>query len=183
MVTGVGRTAGIASQLAASGWNVAFAYRHAYDERITWGPESGATAAITQCLERHGAASAAIKANLVVVAELARIFDVAQRALGNVTALVMCHCESAGSRLLDTPVENRQRHRTWPGGYRQDAGHGPGRVHRADPTRPARHTPGRRASRGLPLLAASRLDQRPVSLQQRRFRLRQPRWPEYCTQP
>src|ERR1700678_2940993 len=41
LVTGVGRTvgigAGIASQLAASGWDVAFTYWTPYDERMTWG--------------------------------------------------------------------------------------------------------------------------------------------------
>jgi len=40
-----------------------FSYWHAYDERMTWGPESGATAAITQCLEGPGAASVAIEAD------------------------------------------------------------------------------------------------------------------------
>ena len=110
LVTGVGRTAGIASQLAASGWNVAFTYWHAYDERMTWGPESGAPAAIMQRLERHGAASVAIEADLAVVAEPARMLDAAERALDSVTALVMCHCESVDSGLLDTTVESFDRH-------------------------------------------------------------------------
>jgi 3-oxoacyl-[acyl-carrier protein] reductase len=114
LVTGAGRTegiaAGIASQLAASGWDVAFSYWRAYDERMTWGPESGATAAITQCLEGRGAASAAIEADLAVVAGPARMFDAAERALGNVTALVVCHCESVDSGLLDTTAESFDRH-------------------------------------------------------------------------
>jgi 3-oxoacyl-[acyl-carrier protein] reductase len=46
-VTGVGRTvgigAGIARQLAASGWNIAFTYWTPYDQRMTWGVEPGAT--------------------------------------------------------------------------------------------------------------------------------------------
>ena len=77
---------------------------------MTWGPESGATATIMQRLERHGAASVAIEADLAVVAEPARMLDAAERALGSVTALVMCHCESVDSGLLDTTVESFDRH-------------------------------------------------------------------------
>ena len=63
-----------------------------------------------QRLERHGAASVAIEADLAVVAEPARMLDAAERALGSVTALVMCHCESVDSGLLDTTVESFDRH-------------------------------------------------------------------------
>ena len=114
LVTGVGRTvgigAGVASQLAASGWDIAFTYWHAYEDRMDWGPEAGATAAITQSLERDGATAVAIEADLAVVAEPARVFDAAEQALGDVTALVMCHCEAVDSGLLDTTVESFDRH-------------------------------------------------------------------------
>jgi len=114
VVTGVGRTAGIgagiAAQLAASGWNVAVTYWNAYDARMDWGAEAGATAAITESLARHGAASVAIEADLATTAAAAEIFDAAQNALGPVTALVMCHCESVDSGLLDTTVESFDRH-------------------------------------------------------------------------
>jgi 3-oxoacyl-[acyl-carrier protein] reductase len=52
LITGVGRTigigAGIASQLAASGWDIAFTFWTAYDERMNWGTEAGATDAIAR---------------------------------------------------------------------------------------------------------------------------------------
>jgi 3-oxoacyl-[acyl-carrier protein] reductase len=114
LITGVGRTvgigAGIASQLAASGWDIAFTYWNAYDERMTWGVQRGGTDEITAALTEQGAASAAIEADLADPAVPARIFDETEQRLGNVTALVMCHCESVDSGLLDTTVESFDRH-------------------------------------------------------------------------
>ena len=91
----VGIGAGIARQLAASGWDIAFTYWHGYDERMAWGPEAGATATITQSLDWAGAAAVAIEADLATITAPAAIFDAARSGiLGDVTALVMCHCES-----------------------------------------------------------------------------------------
>jgi 3-oxoacyl-[acyl-carrier protein] reductase len=114
LVTGVGRTAGIgagiASQLAASGWDIAFTYWTAYDTRMTWGAEAGATDAIEGVLAGHGAAVAAIEADLTDTSVPARVFDEAGQRLGPVTALVICHCESVASGLLDTTIESFDRH-------------------------------------------------------------------------
>ncbi|WP_028799887.1 SDR family oxidoreductase [Streptomyces sp. 142MFCol3.1] len=114
LVTGVGRTvgigAGIAHRLAASGWDVAFTYWTPYDERMTWGSEPGAAGAITDTLIENGAATTAVEADLADPDTPARVFDEVERALGGVTALVMCHCESVDSGLLDTTVESFDRH-------------------------------------------------------------------------
>jgi 3-oxoacyl-[acyl-carrier protein] reductase len=114
LVTGVGRTvgigAGIAVQLAASGWDVAFTYWAAYDERMPWGPEAGAAPAIEAALAERGAAAVGIEADLTDPGAPAEIFAAAGDRLGNVTALVMCHCESVDSGLLDTTVESFDRH-------------------------------------------------------------------------
>ncbi|HEX6450542.1 MAG TPA: SDR family oxidoreductase [Trebonia sp.] len=114
LVTGVGRTAGIgaaiAAQLAASGWDIVFTYWTAYDERMSWGIEAGATSAIEKSLTGHGAAVAAIEADLTDTGSPVMIFEEAERVLGSVTALVMCHCESVDSGLLDTTIESFDRH-------------------------------------------------------------------------
>jgi 3-oxoacyl-[acyl-carrier protein] reductase len=114
LVTGVGRTvgigAGIALRLAAAGWNVAFTYWTPYDERMSWGVEQGATGAIVDALTERGAATAAVEADLSDPHAPLHIFDEVERRLGGITALVMCHCESVDSGLLDTTVESFDRH-------------------------------------------------------------------------
>jgi 3-oxoacyl-[acyl-carrier protein] reductase len=114
LVTGVGRTvgigAGIATQLAASGWDIAFTYWTAYDERMRWGVETGATDAIKATLTGRGAVVTPIEADLADTASPGMILEETERQLGNVTALVMCHCESVDSGLLDTTIESFDRH-------------------------------------------------------------------------
>ncbi|WP_308117995.1 SDR family oxidoreductase [Streptomyces buecherae] len=142
LVTGVGRTvgigAGVARQLAASGWDIAFTYWHPYDQRMSWGVESGATDAIDRALTACGARTVAVEADLADPEAAARVFDAAERDLGPVTALVMCHCESVDSGLLDTTVESFDRHfavnarATWllirEYGRRFGGAHGTGRI-------------------------------------------------------
>ncbi|MET9461655.1 SDR family oxidoreductase [Streptomyces canus] len=114
LITGVGRTAGIgagiAQRLAGSGWDIAFTYWNPYDARMSWGTEPGATEAIEASLSERGALTAAIEADLADPDTPARVFDEVQRRMGPVTALVMSHCESVDSGLLDTTVESFDRH-------------------------------------------------------------------------
>lgn len=72
--------------------------------------EDGAVEAVSADLAGRGAATAAIEADLAEVDAAARVFDAVERRLGPVTALVMCHCESVDSGLLDTSVESFDRH-------------------------------------------------------------------------
>ncbi|WP_327673736.1 SDR family oxidoreductase [Kitasatospora sp. NBC_00458] len=114
LVTGVGRTvgigAGIACRLAASGWDIAFTYWTAYDRRMAWGAEAGAAEAVGRALAERGAGALAIEADLADPAAPGRVFDEVERRFGGTTALVLCHCESVDSGLLDTTVESFDRH-------------------------------------------------------------------------
>ncbi|MGW1766463.1 SDR family oxidoreductase [Streptomyces sp. NPDC002073] len=114
LVTGVGRSigigAGIARRLAGAGWNVVFTYWTPYDARMAWGIETHAATTIAKALEERGADAMAIEADLADPGAAGRVFDQAQGSLGNVTALVMCHCESVDSGLLDTTLESFDRH-------------------------------------------------------------------------
>ncbi|MEV4876071.1 SDR family oxidoreductase [Streptomyces cyaneofuscatus] len=114
LITGVGRSigigAGIARQLAASGWDIAFTYWTPYDRRMEWGAEDGAAASIARELEDAGARTAAIEADLTGPDAPIRIFDEAEQRLGPVTTLVLSHAESVDSGLLDTTVEAFDRH-------------------------------------------------------------------------
>ncbi|MEV0095077.1 SDR family oxidoreductase [Streptomyces sp. NPDC050738] len=114
LITGVGRTvgigAGIARRLAASGWDIAFTYWTPYDDRMSWGSEPGATEVISRSLAEHGASVTTIEADLADPEAPARVFDKTEQQMGSVTALVMSHCESVDSGLLDTTVESFDRH-------------------------------------------------------------------------
>jgi 3-oxoacyl-[acyl-carrier protein] reductase len=114
LVTGVGRRvgigAGIATRLAADGWDVATNHWAAYDDRMPWGRQADDPDEVHSGMRAAGARTVAVPADLSVPSEPARVFDVVEAGLGPVSALVMCHAESVDSSILDTTVESFDRH-------------------------------------------------------------------------
>ncbi|MYW96804.1 SDR family oxidoreductase [Amycolatopsis rubida] len=96
LVTGVGRKAGIgaaiASRLREDGWTVITTYWSGYDRRMPWGADENVQG---------------IEADLADPATPARLFDQID---DDVQALVLAHCESVNSSLLDTTVDSFDRH-------------------------------------------------------------------------
>lgn len=116
LITGVGRVvgigAGIARKLVADGWDVAICHWPKYDERMPWGVQ----AADVDCLlselmkispESRVSAHVSDFERADAVKELTQEI---QQLHGQISALVLSHCESVASSILDTTLESFERH-------------------------------------------------------------------------
>lgn len=114
LVTGVGRRMGIgasiAGRLAADGFDVATTWWSPYDARMPWGADGQVASAAAALIEGAGARCLAIEADLEQPEAPGAVFDRVEASLGPVSALVMCHCESVDSGILDTTAESFDRH-------------------------------------------------------------------------
>lgn len=114
LITGVGRTvgigAGIAKALAADGWDLVLNYWQAYDSRMPWGVQPDDVSTLVAELEAAGARVWAIPADLADPATVEQLMAEAVQAAGPLSGLVLSHCESVDSGILDTSVESFDRH-------------------------------------------------------------------------
>jgi len=113
VVTGVGRRrsigAGLALGLADDGWDLFLSYWAPYDERLAYERgEHDADDIAAEC-RRRGNRVEVVPADLAEVGTAADLVEAASE-LGNLRALVMSHCESVASSVLDTTVESWDRH-------------------------------------------------------------------------
>ncbi len=99
-MTGVGREIGIgrsiAQTLQSDGWTVITTGWRAYDDKMPWGSDNTPLASIEVDLSDPSAP--------------ARLFAEVNENVGTVDALIMCHCESVNSSILDTTVESFDLH-------------------------------------------------------------------------
>lgn len=114
MITGVGRRrgigAGLATGLAADGWDLVLSYWRPYDDRI--GLEAGADDPrdLAADLARTGVRVALLPADLEDPSAPESLMASASKLLGPISALIMSHCESVDSGVLNTTVESFDRH-------------------------------------------------------------------------
>ncbi len=112
LVTGVSRPQGIAvavaERLAADGFDVACCGWTRYDQRVHGG--AGDVAAVLDERLSPDARHLFVDVDLEDAASIPALFDDVKSRLGPVSVLVMAHCESVDSGLLDTTVESFDRH-------------------------------------------------------------------------
>jgi 3-oxoacyl-[acyl-carrier protein] reductase len=110
LVTGVSRLGGIgaavARTLARDGWIVAGTGYRPYDQTESWGSEAEAPAALIG----EGALVAWHEHDLDDPAAPPQVFDLAEQAVGPLTALVNVHVRSGQGGVLDTSAEEFDRH-------------------------------------------------------------------------
>ncbi len=114
LISGVGRTvgigAGVAKKLAVVGWDLALTYWTPYDARMPWGERLHDTAILENELIALGARVLSIPGDLEQPDSASEIFRAANKAFGPISALVMAHCESVNSSILNTTIESFDRH-------------------------------------------------------------------------
>jgi len=114
LVTGVGRRrsigAGLALGLARDGWDLALGYWTPYDDRLDFerGPDD--PEAIADECRALGSKVALLPGDLADPDVPEALVAATVEQLGGIDALVMSHCESVNSSILDTSLESWQRH-------------------------------------------------------------------------
>jgi 3-oxoacyl-[acyl-carrier protein] reductase len=114
LVTGASRAIGIGASIAAalaeSGWDVAITYWRPYDAAMPWGSKPEEINSLQAKLKSFGVKTSSIESDLSLIESPSRIFDAAERDLGAVTALIMSHCHSVETDILNTSVESFDLH-------------------------------------------------------------------------
>jgi 3-oxoacyl-[acyl-carrier protein] reductase len=113
VLTGVGRRrsigSGLALGLAEDGWDLVLNHWAPYDQRLAYERGEHDTEDVAAECRRRGSQVELVPADLAAIGTPARLVQTAS-ALGGLRGLVMSHCESVASSVLDTTVESWERH-------------------------------------------------------------------------
>ncbi len=114
LITGVGRLrgigAGIAAGLAEDGWDLVLSYWQPYDGRLGLDGSPDDPDQLVTTLRATGRRVELLEADLEDPEQAASVVERAAELIGPLDALVMSHCESVDSGVLDTTVESFDRH-------------------------------------------------------------------------
>lgn len=114
LITGVGRLrgigAGIAQGLAEDGWDLALSFWEPYDERIGLDRHPGDVEQLAVELRHLGRHVVYVPGDLEDPATPQHLVSTVRKRAGPLTALVLSHCESVDSGVLNTSVESFDRH-------------------------------------------------------------------------
>ncbi|GAA5024206.1 SDR family oxidoreductase [Terrabacter aeriphilus] len=114
LVTGVGRRRSIGAELAiglaTDGWDLALAHWQPYDDRLGYERGADDPAAVAAACRDLGSRVELLPGDLADPATPEALVAAATDRLGPVTGLVMSHCESVDSSILDTTLESWDRH-------------------------------------------------------------------------
>ena len=114
LVTGVGRASGIgaaiARTLAHDGWDLALTYWTPADEAVFGDSAADGLGGVIEELRASGARVVAVPADLERADAAASVISHAGETLGPIGALVLSHAWDIESGLLDTTVEQFDRH-------------------------------------------------------------------------
>ena len=112
LITGVGTMksigAGIARKLAEKGWDLAVTHWDAYDARME--RSSGAAGLLAGQLRTLGVQIHDFEVDLSLPSGPSELFNWCSTYIGPVDALILSHCESVPSWLLETTDESLERH-------------------------------------------------------------------------
>jgi 3-oxoacyl-[acyl-carrier protein] reductase len=114
LITGVSRRVGIgaaiALALAERGWDIAATGWTPYDAELPWGSDATDAPWIRDQIARCGVRYLEAACDLADPEAPTKLFDRVNTELGPVTALIMAHCYSVDSGILDTTMEAFDQH-------------------------------------------------------------------------
>lgn len=114
LITGASRKIGIgaaiAQKLAYAGWDIAFTYWHPYDKSMEWGSNPADIDAIVDSVEKAGARVLPVEADFSNPRVPEEVFCHVGQKMGSVTALVINHCHSVDSDILNTSLDSFDKH-------------------------------------------------------------------------
>jgi len=113
-ITGASRIHGIGSaialELSKKGWDIAITFWTDYDNLMPWGSNKNDVLLLEDQVKKNGGNFFSIEADLSDTKIPALVFDIINKKMGNISALILSHCYSVDSSILTTTIESFNLH-------------------------------------------------------------------------